>query len=249
LKNLGIGVFSPAANSAPLPSSAAILGVAGDGRSGDRGRLLALAIKITDALRVGVAASEDSRSLAWTEGSTVSVMAGHAEQALVRYRQWVPPRGESIRYARWRSADVLERAGVPKAQVRDVELLIAELLTNAMRYGCGPVSELLVALYPSGTVLVAVTDSGERRTPERSRTRRDDESDPGILLVAEYAKQWGFEEQAAGKTVWATYRTELARSGGDRADETRRRSSDSTTGAGSAAPTVPFRSRVEPIHA
>jgi serine phosphatase RsbU (regulator of sigma subunit) len=82
--------------------------------------------------------------------------------------------------------------------VPTTQLLVSELVTNAIRYTDGPVTLRLV-LERALTCEVADTSP----TPPRMRhAARDDESGRGLQVVSQLALRWGTRRTAGGKVVW-----------------------------------------------
>ncbi|UJV39774.1 SpoIIE family protein phosphatase [Streptomyces sp. AMCC400023] len=79
------------------------------------------------------------------------------------------------------------------------ELVVSELVTNAIRYGRPPVRLRLIR---DRTLICEVSDSGGT-TPHLRRARGYDEGGRGLLLVAQLAEHWGTRRARRGKTVWA----------------------------------------------
>jgi GAF domain-containing protein/anti-sigma regulatory factor (Ser/Thr protein kinase) len=79
------------------------------------------------------------------------------------------------------------------------ELVVSELVTNAIRYGRPPIR---LRLIHDRTLLCEVSDSGGT-TPHLRRARVLDEGGRGLLLVAQLAEHWGTRRVRRGKTVWA----------------------------------------------
>lgn len=80
------------------------------------------------------------------------------------------------------------------------ELVVSELVTNAVRYGGGPPITLRLIL---GNVLVCeVSDPGNTQ-PRLRRARTTDEGGRGLFLVAQLTRRWGSRYQQSGKTIWA----------------------------------------------
>ncbi|MFG2548898.1 SpoIIE family protein phosphatase [Streptomyces sp. NPDC048581] len=80
------------------------------------------------------------------------------------------------------------------------ELVVSELVTNALRYGRGPVRLRLI--HEGNTLICEVFDSSST-APHLRRARIFDEGGRGLLLVAQLAQRWGTRHEAVGKTVWA----------------------------------------------
>ncbi|MDX3311820.1 ATP-binding SpoIIE family protein phosphatase [Streptomyces sp. NPDC054884] len=79
------------------------------------------------------------------------------------------------------------------------ELVVSELVTNAIRYGRHPIRLRLI--HDRG-LLCEVSD-GTNTTPHLRRARVLDEGGRGLLLVAQLAERWGTRHARRGKTVWA----------------------------------------------
>ncbi|MGW0842866.1 SpoIIE family protein phosphatase [Streptomyces sp. NPDC002787] len=79
------------------------------------------------------------------------------------------------------------------------ELVVSELVTNAIRYGRPPIR---LRLIHDRTLMCEVSDSGGT-TPLLRRARVFDEGGRGLLLVAQLAEHWGTRRARQGKTVWA----------------------------------------------
>ncbi|WSE05346.1 ATP-binding protein [Streptomyces sp. NBC_01445] len=82
------------------------------------------------------------------------------------------------------------------------ELLVSELVTNALRHASGPIGvRLLRSAEPADTLRVEVSD----RLPDPPLERvagPDEESGRGLQLVAGSARRWGTRPGDTGKTVW-----------------------------------------------
>ncbi|MER7930095.1 SpoIIE family protein phosphatase [Streptomyces sp. NPDC096057] len=79
------------------------------------------------------------------------------------------------------------------------ELIVSELVTNAIRYGRPPIR---LRLIHDRTLMCEVSDTSST-TPHLRRARTDDEGGRGLLLVAQLAEHWGTRHARRGKTVWA----------------------------------------------
>ncbi|MEU6670758.1 SpoIIE family protein phosphatase [Streptomyces sp. NPDC046727] len=80
------------------------------------------------------------------------------------------------------------------------ELMVSELVTNAIRYGRPPIR--LRMIHQNSTLICEVYDSSGT-TPHMRRARTFDEGGRGLLLVAQLAERWGTRHDRVGKTVWA----------------------------------------------
>ena len=93
--------------------------------------------------------------------------------------------------------------------VDTTELLVSELVTNALRHGYG---DIRLRLLLDHTLVCEVWDSALLQ-PRRRRARDTDEGGRGLQLVAMLSQSWGSRRTHRGKTVWF----ELALRGGQSA--------------------------------
>ncbi|MFF2507379.1 ATP-binding protein [Streptomyces sp. NPDC058067] len=82
------------------------------------------------------------------------------------------------------------------------ELLVSELVTNALRHASGPIGVRLVrSSDPADTLRVEVSDPLPDPPCERV-AGPEEESGRGLQLVAGSARRWGTWPGDTGKTVW-----------------------------------------------
>ncbi|MFF0035229.1 ATP-binding protein [Streptomyces mirabilis] len=119
---------------------------------------------------------------------------------LTRCRRSVP-RARALAHA------VLGEWGVGQDVLESAELVLSELVTNALRVRVP--SDRLVGVriarsVEDGLLRVEVSDAGSGR-PEVRAPGDEDTGGRGLLLVEALAHRWGVEERAGGigKTVWA----------------------------------------------
>ncbi|MFJ4083793.1 SpoIIE family protein phosphatase [Streptomyces iakyrus] len=92
----------------------------------------------------------------------------------------------------------LERWGLSDA-VFVTELVVSELVTNAIRHAQPPVQLRLI----HDTTLICEVSDGGSTAPHLRRARTYDEGGRGLLLVAQLTERWGTRQSATGKTIWA----------------------------------------------
>jgi PAS domain S-box-containing protein len=80
------------------------------------------------------------------------------------------------------------------------ELVVSELVTNAIRYGSPPIRLRLI--HDASTLICEVSDTSHT-APHLRRARTWDEGGRGLLLVAQLTQRWGSRHTAEGKTIWA----------------------------------------------
>ncbi|MFF7868104.1 SpoIIE family protein phosphatase [Streptomyces qaidamensis] len=103
--------------------------------------------------------------------------------------------------------DQLERWGLTEATFT-AELVVSELVTNAIRYGAPPIRLRLI--HDAATLICEVSDTNHT-APHLRRAKTWDEGGRGLLLVAQLTQRWGSRHTAEGKTIWS----ELALLGDD----------------------------------
>ncbi|MER6030982.1 SpoIIE family protein phosphatase [Streptomyces sp. NPDC001851] len=87
------------------------------------------------------------------------------------------------------------------------ELVLSELITNAVRYGSEPIAVRLLRTVPTsgpaaGTLIFEVSD-GSSTSPRLRRAKPTDEGGRGLFLVARLAERWGTRYTPTGKVIWA----------------------------------------------
>jgi hypothetical protein len=103
----------------------------------------------------------------------------------------------SVREARSVIAEPLQRWGLDDL-IPTTELLVSELVTNAVRYSRGDVTLRLV----NERALVCEVLDNSGALPRLRQAGNDDESGRGLQVVRQLAKRWGARRTATGKVVW-----------------------------------------------
>jgi anti-sigma regulatory factor (Ser/Thr protein kinase) len=80
------------------------------------------------------------------------------------------------------------------------ELIVSELVTNAIRHGRPPVRLRLILQGPGLTCEVS---DGSSTSPYPRRANTFDESGRGLFIVAQLARRWGTRHHSHGKVIWA----------------------------------------------
>ncbi|MFJ5228402.1 SpoIIE family protein phosphatase [Kitasatospora sp. NPDC088391] len=83
--------------------------------------------------------------------------------------------------------------------VPGTELILSELVTNAIRYGTGPIG---VRLLRARTLICEVSDTSST-SPRVRLAAATDEGGRGLFLVGQVAQRWGTRYTADGKVIWA----------------------------------------------
>jgi amino acid transporter/anti-sigma regulatory factor (Ser/Thr protein kinase) len=79
------------------------------------------------------------------------------------------------------------------------ELIVSELVTNAIRHADGPIH---VRLIRDRTLICEVSDTGHT-SPHLRHAATDEEGGRGLFIIAQMAHLWGTRYTPTGKTIWA----------------------------------------------
>ncbi|WP_077797125.1 ATP-binding protein [Streptomyces sp. JHA26] len=78
------------------------------------------------------------------------------------------------------------------------ELILSELITNAVRYGAPPVTVRLLRRH----VLICEVRDASSTAPRVVQAAEFDEGGRGLFLVAQLADRWGVRYTRHGKVIW-----------------------------------------------
>jgi anti-sigma regulatory factor (Ser/Thr protein kinase) len=109
----------------------------------------------------------------------------------------LPVEATSAAQARMLTASQLAEWGLEE-MVFTTELIVSELVTNAYRYGSGPIALRLIR---DDHLICEVSDTGST-SPHLRRARTTDEGGRGLFLVAQLSERWGTRYTRDGKTIW-----------------------------------------------
>ncbi|MFJ5561649.1 SpoIIE family protein phosphatase [Streptomyces sp. NPDC093250] len=91
--------------------------------------------------------------------------------------------------------------------VYTTELIVSELVTNAIRYGKGPVRLRLI--HDQHRLLSEVTDANSA-SPHLRHARTSDEGGRGLFIVMRLSSRWGVRHSRQDKTIWSEQRLDEA---------------------------------------
>ncbi|MEJ8639090.1 ATP-binding protein [Streptomyces sp. MS2.AVA.5] len=107
-----------------------------------------------------------------------------------------------VAQARGTTAAVLRQWALPDAPAEDAQLVVSELVTNAISHGSGAVG--LRVRYGNHQLRIEVTD-GSTTPAKRRRAGANDPGGRGLLLVAHLSHRWGVAD--SGRTTYAVIPT------------------------------------------
>ncbi|MET7679786.1 SpoIIE family protein phosphatase [Streptomyces sp. NPDC005423] len=110
----------------------------------------------------------------------------------------VPPDPSAVAETRKKATRQLDAWGLDEAAFV-TELVVSELVTNAIRYGGAPIQLRLIL---DRNLICEVSDASNT-APHLRRARTFDEGGRGLLLVAQLTQGWGTRQTYTGKTIWA----------------------------------------------
>lgn len=117
------------------------------------------------------------------------------------YSENLPRMAESAAVAR-RLVRTALTAWVIEDVADNAELVVSELVTNAVEHARGATIRVIVARPSEDTVWIAVVDKDKKR-PKARPVGTNELRGRGLFLVAAIAKDWGVVPKPWGKLVWA----------------------------------------------
>ncbi|MFJ9861425.1 SpoIIE family protein phosphatase [Streptomyces albogriseolus] len=134
------------------------------------------------------------------EDDVALLMARTRRLAPEQIAAWeLPPDPAVVADARRTAQDQLSRWGLDEELMFTTELLVSELVTNAIRHASGRVRLRLIR---ERTLVCEVLDGGAS-APHLRHPRAMDEGGRGLLLVSQLAERWGTRFVPDGKIIWA----------------------------------------------
>ncbi|MFI1072686.1 SpoIIE family protein phosphatase [Streptomyces puniciscabiei] len=106
---------------------------------------------------------------------------------------------QAVAAARTHARHQLILWGVDEETAYTTEMIVSELVTNAVRYGTPPVQ---IQLIKDRTLTCEVHDSNSL-APRLRHAKTIDEGGRGLFIIARLAQNWGVRYTLDGKTVWA----------------------------------------------
>ncbi|MFJ9564594.1 SpoIIE family protein phosphatase [Streptomyces fuscichromogenes] len=113
----------------------------------------------------------------------------------------VPPDPSAVAGVRAAATELLHDWGLEE-EAFTLELILSELVTNAIRHATGPVG---VRLIRDRSLICEVSD-GSSVSPHLRRATTMDEGGRGLFLVAQFADRWGTRYTDDGKVIWTERR-------------------------------------------
>lgn len=111
----------------------------------------------------------------------------------------LPFDGSAARLARRTVRENL--AGSPSETAADIELIVSELVTNAVLHGAAPVA--LILRTAPGVISIEVCDGSPGQPAIPTEDTRRPHAGRGLMIVDGLSDHWGWRLQPPGKCVWA----------------------------------------------
>jgi serine/threonine-protein kinase RsbW len=128
---------------------------------------------------------------------------GHNDGSRTIRVQW---RAASVASVRKALVQDLSSRHVSPAVIDEAEIVVSELLSNAIRHA-RPMSDGNLRVHwkvKAGVVEVEVTDGGGESLPRPAPRAIWSPSGRGLRIVRSLAHEWGVSEDRSGSTVWAS---------------------------------------------
>ncbi|MEK0098064.1 SpoIIE family protein phosphatase [Streptomyces sp. A475] len=148
--------------------------------------------EVCDRLLAAVLPSNRSDDVALLVARTRALDPGHVTSLDL------PSDPAAVAGARAHTCETLAAWGLEELSFA-TELIVSELVTNAIRYGKGPIQLRLIL---QSTLTCEVFDTNST-SPHLRHARTFDEGGRGLLLVAQLAERWGTRHSREGKVIWA----------------------------------------------
>lgn len=88
-------------------------------------------------------------------------------------------------------------------QYKAFELVVTEIVSNAVRHGSAPGEQIKMAITPKdGYMCVQVTDSGPGLVPRPGAFETDDDGGFGLFIVEQLTRRWGVTREDNRTRVW-----------------------------------------------
>ncbi|MEH0442354.1 MULTISPECIES: SpoIIE family protein phosphatase [unclassified Streptomyces] len=204
-----LGVGGPPFESAELllPEGSTLAlhtdGLLGDGErwepATDRERLRQALERPADALDLRCRTVIDALVPARPYDDVALLMARTRRLPAGQVADWeLPADPAAVAEARKTASRRLAEWGLPELSFT-TELVVSELVTNAIRYATGPIRLRLIR---GRTLFCGVFDGGAT-APHLRHPRATDEGGRGLLLVSQVTQRWGTRFLPEGKVIWA----------------------------------------------
>ncbi|MEU9763428.1 SpoIIE family protein phosphatase [Streptomyces sp. NPDC047987] len=109
----------------------------------------------------------------------------------------VPSDPAAVAGVRSRTARLLRNWGLEHMEMT-TELIVSELVTNAVRHATGPIRLRLLRQ----SVLICEVSDTSSTSPRLRHARTTDEGGRGLFLVAQLTRRWGTRYTPEGKVIW-----------------------------------------------
>ncbi|MCU1398827.1 MAG: ATP-binding protein [Acidimicrobiales bacterium] len=116
---------------------------------------------------------------------------------------------EAPRVGRRFVTSVLSGWGIASAGLEHAQLLVSELISNAVLHGSGPLRLLLAEVDDGRSVRIEVCNGGTGQ-PRMRHAEPDELSGRGLQLVDQLSRGWGSSNVDGETSVWFEVRTDAS---------------------------------------
>jgi GAF domain-containing protein len=148
--------------------------------------------ELCDAVAYTLPADAGPEGIALLLARTGSVVADHVAELELPHEPTAPA------LARTFARDLLGAWGIDGETAFGTELIVSELVTNAVRYGTPPLRLRLIR----GDTLTCEVHDASSVSPHLRHARTVDEGGRGLFIVSELAGNWGTRYTGGGKVLW-----------------------------------------------
>ncbi|MFI1935841.1 SpoIIE family protein phosphatase [Streptomyces purpureus] len=216
---LGLGVGLPSESAGLTVPEGSRLVLYTDGLIEDRDRDLDAGLEVLRGALTGPDRTPEATCAAVMEAllpdrprDDIALLAARARRlGPTQVAEWHVP-GDPAEVAPVRTACARQLTDWGLEQIAfSTELILSELITNAIRYGTEPITVRLLRTepvsVPAASTLICEVSDGSSTSPRLRRAKATDEGGRGLFLVAQFAERWGTRYTPTGKIIWTEQST------------------------------------------
>ncbi|MCQ9133673.1 SpoIIE family protein phosphatase [Streptomyces hilarionis] len=193
-----VEMFLPEGSTLALHTDGLLARDGGPAPGSDRQRLRRALERSAGALELRCRTVVDALAPARPHDDVALLMARTRRLSADRVADWeLPAEPAAVAEARRTASRRLAEWGLAELSFT-TELVVSELVTNAIRYANGPIRLRLIR----GRTLICEVFDGGATAPHLRHPRATDEGGRGLLLVSQVSGRWGTRFLPEGKVIW-----------------------------------------------